>query len=149
MNNIDTIICLIDWNRSKEDQQKGIDMAREVKCIKAFFQPYVPGNCKRVWENCARIIIERSDEELVPYTNDLLIWLNDLNVPGAELILQRLLVFSDTTVLALLLQRIVPGLVAIDDKPWLMSLANLLDNNNLVEKLDKITIQTLERYRLD
>ena len=149
MNNIDTILYLIDWTRSKEDQQKGIDMAREVKCIKAFFQPYIPNNCKSVWENCARIIIERSDEELVPYTDDLLIWLKDLNVPGAELILQRLLVFSDTTVLALLLQRIVPGLVAIDDKPWLMSLADLLDNNNLVEKLDKITIQTLERYRIN
>ena len=148
MNNIDTILYLIDWNRSEQEQQQGINMAREVKCIKAFFQPYVPGNCKRIWHNCAQIIIERSDEELIPYTDDLLIWISDLNVPGAELVLNRLLCFSNTDVLSAAICRIIPALIAIDDYPWLMSLADLLDNKNLIEKLDDTTISILSKYRL-
>ena len=39
MSNIDEIIALLDWNRDSVDQEKGLVLARDVECIKAFFQP--------------------------------------------------------------------------------------------------------------
>ena len=79
MTDIDRIMYLIDWNRSPAEQQEGIALAREVECIKAFFKPTSPGCSKNVGNNCAAIISERSDEELLPYTTDMFLWLQDLN----------------------------------------------------------------------
>lgn len=147
MNNIDTIMYLIDWRRSEKEQQKGIDMAREVKCIKTFFQPTGPGYCKSVWENCAYIICSRSDEELEPYVLDMLIWLQDLNWPGAMKITNRLISFTKAKTLAFMIQELIPVLIYIDEVPWLMSIANLLENQNLQVELDPSTYKKLLEYR--
>ncbi len=146
MNNIDTIMQLIDWRSSKEDQKKGIDMAKEVKCIKAFFQPSGPGYNKSVWENCAAIICSRSDEELKPYISDMLMWLEDLNWPGAEKVLQRLLSFAEVSVLALTIEHTIPALIAIDETSWLMSIARLLEHQKLRQALHDDTVNVLSEY---
>lgn len=139
VNNIDTIIYLIDWNRSEEEQQKGIAMAREVKCLKAFCRPY----SKSVWENCARILCERSDDELIAYTTDMLMWLEDINHPGALLILQRLARFTRVDLLAFIIPYMARALSAISEERWLTAIANLLYNKRLRETLDAETIQIL------
>lgn len=123
MNNIDTIMRMIDWNNSETEQQRGIEMAREVTCLKAFFQPFGPGYNKNVWENCARILYERSDEELEPYISDMLIWLQDLNWPGAETILKRLKEFQRLEMLEVNLKQMVPALTAINDDIWLKNIS--------------------------
>lgn len=146
MNNIDTIMQLIDWRSSKEDQKKGIDMAKEVKCIKAFFQPSGPGYNKSVWENCAAVICSRSDEELKPYISDMLMWLEDLNWPGAEKVLQRLLSFAEVSVLALTIEHTIPALIAIDETSWLMSIARLLEHQKLRQALHDDTVNVLSEY---
>ena len=43
--------------------------------------------------------------------------------------------------------RITPDLIAINDYSWLMSLADLLDNKNLIEELDDTTVSILNKYR--
>lgn len=146
MNNIDTIMYLIDWNRSEAEQQEGLRMAREVQCIRAFFQPSGPGYCKSVWENCATIICERSDEELMPHIYEMFAWLQDLNWPGALSILQRLLRFSNVDALAEMIEEMLPALVAVDETPWLMSIAGLLESQELQATLSKETIQVLRKY---
>ena len=39
MVNIDAIMALLDWNNSTEQQERGIELAKDVKCINVFLQP--------------------------------------------------------------------------------------------------------------
>ena len=98
MINIDYIMDLLDWNNSAEEQEKGIRLARDVKCINVFLQPrsnrYHRYN-KNVWDNCAKVLSDRSDEELEPYLIELFEWIEDLNWPGAMCILDRLNNFGE------------------------------------------------------
>ena len=80
---------LLDWSNSTEKQLQGILLAREIKCINVFLQPGFPYG-KSVWNNCAKILSERTNEELSPYLIDLMEWLQDMNWPGAFCILDRL-----------------------------------------------------------
>ena len=36
---IDYIMDLLDWNSSIEEQARGIELAKEVKCINVFYNP--------------------------------------------------------------------------------------------------------------
>ena len=146
MNNIDEIMALIDWTRSEEDQRRGIEMARDVQTIRAFFQPSGPSFCKSVWRNCAYIICEREDKELIPHIVEMLMWLQDLNWPGAEQILDRLLRFSDVDVLCMVITDMVPALIAIDEDAWLSTIAILLRNSKIAMTLDQKTVQILKTY---
>ena len=143
MNSIDTIMHMLDCNTSIEVQQEGLRMAREVGCIKAFFQPCGPDYHKNVWDNCARVIAEHSDLELIPYIVDMLIWIQDLNWPGAEIILKRLQEFDNVSMLALIINKTVLALSALDDSVWKSNIASLLYNQKLVEHLSLDSIQSL------
>ena len=46
-----------------------------METIIPFIQPLTPRHNKNVWENCAAIIAEKSDEELETYLTELLEWL--------------------------------------------------------------------------
>lgn len=136
MVNIDYIMGLLDWNNSSEKQLLGIKLARDVKCINAFLQPGLPYG-KNIWDNCAKILSERTDEELSPYLLELMEWLQDLNWPGVFIIIERLKVFSGD----LLLTPYVQIINRIKDRPendntWLDNLTILLDNTELRERLD-------------
>ena len=146
MTDIDRIMYLIDWNRSPAEQQEGISLAREVICIKAFFQPSGPGYSKSVWENCATIICERSDEKLIPYIPDMIQWLEDLNWPGAEQIQQRLIAFQDVFMLAAILNHDVPDLEKLGKTSWLMFISDLLNNRKLSQAINSSTRGILAKY---
>lgn len=90
MVNIDEIMALLDWNHSAEQQELGIELAKNVKCINTFLQPNHRDYGKNVWDNCAKILSARSNEELSPYLVDLMRWLQDMNWPGAFCVLERL-----------------------------------------------------------
>ena len=90
MVNIDYIMDLLDWNNSIEKQEQGVKLAKEVKCINVFLQPGSHYYGKNVWDNCAKILSARSNEELSPYLIELMAWLQDMNWPGAFCILNRL-----------------------------------------------------------
>lgn len=146
MNNIDEIMYLLDWKRSELEQQQGIAMARNVSCLKAFFQPIGPGYSKSVWDNCAVILCERSDEELGPYVLDMLLWLEDLNWPGAQLIQDRLCSFHNVSQLSRSLNAMVPALEILEKKSWLSFISDLLTNPKIAECLNSNTINILSRY---
>ena len=61
MVNIDAIMALLDWNNSAEQQERGIELAKNVKCINVFLQPNQREYGKNVWDNCAKILSERSN----------------------------------------------------------------------------------------
>ena len=95
MINITEIMDMLDWNMPPEIQSKGISLAKNIETILPFIQPLTPKHNKNVWENCAVIIAEKSDEKLNPYLIELLEWLQDMNWPGAFCILERLQKISD------------------------------------------------------
>lgn len=146
MPDIDKIMYLIDWNRSLDEQQEGMSLARKVICINAFFQPIGPGYSKSVWENCASIICERSDEELTPYIPEMIQWLEDLNWPGAEQIQQRLIAFQNVERLAMTLDGGIPELEKLGKRSWLMFLSDLLNNQKLSQAIKESTREILSKY---
>ena len=97
MTNIDEIYDLFTWDNSyspeeyNQREQQGLELAKDVKYLFPFLQPFLPNyKSKSIWEPCAKAIADRADEELVPYLPFLFEWLQDLNWPGAEIILNRL-----------------------------------------------------------
>ncbi len=149
MTDIDRIMYLIDWKRSPEEQQEGISLAREIVCIKAFFQPASLEYSKSVWENCAAIISARSDEELRPHITEMILWLEDLNWPGAEQIQQRLIAFKDVSMLAIILDSIVPDLEKLEKSSWLEFIADLLRNQELSQTIKNSTKEILTKYLIN
>lgn len=58
---------------------EGIRLVREINDLSLLIQlPAEPS----VWDNCAKILSERTDKELSPYLVELLEWLQDLNWLG-------------------------------------------------------------------
>ena len=149
MTDIDRIMYLIDWKRSPSEQSEGIVLARNVVCIKAFFQPVGPGYSKSVWENCAIIICERSDEELLPYITDMILWIEDLNWPGAVQIQQRLIAFQNVGSLALILNSVVPALEKLKRTSWLQFISDLLSNQKLSQVINNSTRKILAKYSIN
>lgn len=89
------IMDMLDWHMPHEIQAKGRLLAKCIDTIIPFIQPLTPKYNKNVWNNCALIIAEQSDEKLKPHLVELLEWLQDMNWPGAFHILNRLRKFSD------------------------------------------------------
>lgn len=135
MSEIDRIMYMIDWNRSAEEQEEGVRLARNIVCLTTFFQPIGPDYSKSVWDNCARILAERPDSELQPYSLEMLRWLEDLNWPGAETILERLIMFQDVSFLVVSLDKLVPVLKMLDNQSWLYFLSFLLKNNEIANQI--------------
>lgn len=84
------IYRMLDENRSLEIQEQGIEVAIKMKEIDKFILPISPEYSKNVWLNCAKILDEKTDQELSPYLPELLEWLQDLNWPGTFIIIERL-----------------------------------------------------------
>lgn len=84
---IDEIFKMLSWSNEETIQKRGIDEAKKIKHLSVFILPI---ESKSVWENCAKVLISKSDEELKPYLIDLFKWLRDMNWPGAYLIYDRL-----------------------------------------------------------
>ena len=66
-------------------------VATSIPSIQLLIQPFA---WKDVWDNAARIIVAQTDAALERYIPQLLIWLTDINWPGADLIFKRLIQFS-------------------------------------------------------
>lgn len=129
MVNIDYIMSLLDWNKSTNEQTEGIKMAKDVENINAFLQPCNKNYNKNVWDNCARILSERTDEELSPYLVELLEWLQDLNWPGSFCILERLQKYADAPSFNLAFNTCLKYAQALKDDVWESNLRMLKTKN--------------------
>ncbi len=125
MNRVEHILNLIDWNNSRAEQAEGIELAKEVKDISAFLQPCSREHNKNVWDNCAVILSERSDEELAPYLTGLLEWLQDLNWPGALCILDRMKRYADKDAFDSAFHSCMKRAQELDDDIWRMNLQSI------------------------
>ena len=128
MTNIDYILELFDWNNLESDHFKGVELSKDVKCINVFLQPGNPYG-KRVWDNCAKALCQRDDEELSPYLVEMLEWLQDMNWPGAFCIANRLCEYSDISSLNLAIEICCAKARLLHDEVWEMNM-NMLDKKN-------------------
>ena len=121
---IDEIMNMFDWNNPLDVQEIALEMARGIRCINVFILPCHSGHCKNVWDNCAKILAEKSDGELRPYLSKLMVWLQDLNWPGAYTIFERLKYYEgagfDFAYNCCVLQA-----KALDEEMWLSALKSL------------------------
>lgn len=124
MTNIDQIMDMLDWNNPQQVQEKGRMLARNIRCINVFLQPGHPGHAKNVWDNCAKILSARTDDELQPYIYELLSWLKDMNWPGAECIYSRLERYQRNQHFEEILEECLYEAKALGDENW---------NNKLIE----------------
>lgn len=145
MFDIDRIMNMLDCNNSVETQERGIKLGKKVKNINVFILPMNSDT----WENCAKILASKTDEELSPYLSNLLVWIQDLNWPGAMIILDRMKKFKEVKNLSFNVKDIVKiayGEQRECDEIWLMYISELLDNKELREELPEETLNILISY---
>ena len=85
---IDKIFEYLSWDSDDNTQCLGIQLAGQIKHISVLIMPI---ESKSTWENCAKVLANKSNETLQSYLFELFEWLKDMNWPGAELIYNRLL----------------------------------------------------------
>lgn len=129
MVNIDYIMDLLDWNNSIEKQEQGIALAKDVKCINVFLQPGCYKYGKNVWDNCAKILSARSNEELSPYMIELMEWLQDMTWPGAFCIFDRLKGMVNEQLFQYSYTICLKCARALDDETWESNLKMLHEAN--------------------
>lgn len=94
MNNVmdrEKIIKMMDWHQNKSVQLYAVSKAMKDSNIEYWIQP---GYYKYSWENCAKVIASKDDLSLSKYLIKILEWLQDINWPGALIILERLKKFK-------------------------------------------------------
>ena len=126
MVDIDKIMDMLDWNNPPEVQEEGRALAREVRCINVFLQPGHPGHVKNVWDNCAIILSERSDQTLRPYLYELFKWLEDMSWPGAICVYNRLKSYHRNDMFEYVLDECINEAKALDMENWLSILMSFV-----------------------
>ncbi len=119
------IIKMLSEYNSEEVQQKGIELAKNTY-IGHLIQPCVDGETKSLWENCAKAISERTDDELKLWLLPCSFWLQDMNHPGAEIIAERLKAFFSKEKLMQEKRKAIKIAEIIGDEEWLDNLKEWL-----------------------
>ena len=118
MVDITEIMDMLDWHMPSEIQIEGISLARNIETITPFIQPLTPKHNKNVWENCAVIISERSDEEIKPHLPEVLEWLQDMNWPGASCIYEKIKLMTDDPLFSYSYETCLKCAKALEDESW-------------------------------
>lgn len=88
---ISDIYLMLDFRNSYSTRITGIEMAKKITDLSLLIMPPASPS---VWEECAKILSSKTDEELCLYLPKLLEWLQDIDWPGAFDIYNRLMKFS-------------------------------------------------------
>lgn len=146
MVDIDYIYDLLDWNNDKNTQEKGLELARKVKNIDVFLQPdsIDKGYGMNIWDNCAIILAEKTDEELMPYLSGVFEWLQDLTWPGAWCILECLNQFEKNDMYYRYFEDCVKHAKVLNDDNWLRNLYKIEryegENQRIAEIIEMLDI---------
>jgi hypothetical protein len=141
------IYKMLNWKNSSHIRDEGICLAKEIKDLSLLI---MPPDEPSVWEACAKILFEKSDEELEPYLLSLLEWFQDLNWAGAITILNRLKAFSGEKLMSPFILSLKRAAELDNDEGliWIDYLSELLDNDDLKARLPKEIIQKLDNHRI-
>ncbi len=112
---------MLSWNNPEEVQKKDLELAYGTKYLGNFFQPFIDEESKSLWNNCALILSDKTDEELKQWLLQCFKWLQDMDCPGSEIIAERLRKYSNTENLEHERKKAVRIARILDDKEWLES----------------------------
>lgn len=112
-------IKMLSWNNPEEVQKKGLELAAGIKYLGNFFQPFIDEESKSLWNNCALILSDKTDEELKHWLLQCFKRFQDMDCPGSEIIAERLRKYSDTESLEHERKEAVGIARILDDKEWL------------------------------
>ena len=145
MERMNQIYQMLDYKNSIDIQEKGKQLARKITDLSLLITPPASPS---VWEQCAIILSEKTDDELVPYLTSILQWLYDLNWPGALTILNRLKNFSGKQLKKSFIDSVVRAINSHDEEGmmWLDYLSELLDNKELKKELPEEILNILEKH---
>lgn len=145
MERMNQIYQMLDYKNSIDIQERGKQLARKITDLSLLITPPASPS---VWEQCAIILSEKTDDELVPYLTSILQWLYDLNWPGALTILNRLKNFSGKQLKKSFIDSVVRAINSHDEEGmmWLDYLSELLDNKELKEELPEEILNMLEKH---
>ena len=145
MKDIQKIYKMLNWENADEIRAKGFRLAKKIEDLSLLI---LPPAAPSVWECCAQVLFEKPDIVLEPYLNSLLDWLQDLNWPGALIILDRLKVFSGEKLKEPFIDRFAyaNNLNTEEGLMWLDYLSELLDNEELKAVLPKPIIEKLQKH---
>ena len=130
---IDTLFEMLDERKPIEVQEDAIREARKIKSLSVFMQPV---EYKLSWKNCAKVICEKTDRELNSYKYEMLEWLQDLNWPGAFLIMERLEKMNPQLLLNATIYAVKQALL-LKDNEWLTYMSYLLKNKKFYDALSE------------
>ena len=141
---IDTLFEMLDERKPIELQEEAIREARKIKSLSIFMQPI---EYKLSWKNCAKVICEKTDKELNSYKYEMLEWLQDLNWPGAFLIMERLEKMNPQLLLNATIYAVKQALL-LKDNEWLTYMSYLLKNKKFYDALseEKKYQKIMKRY---
>lgn len=142
---INQIYEMLNFNNTQEIQLEGEVLAKKIRNLSLLIQPPAPPS---VWEHCAKVLSEKSDAELEPYLKSLLEWLQDINWPGALIILDRLKLFSEKSLKNAFIE-CYSYASSIDNEEglmWIDYLSELLDNEQLKVDLPKEMLDELQKH---
>ena len=79
----------LSWSNTVDEQEKSVSEYANCDAIdlRSFIMPLGRKDC---WENCAKVMSARPDKEIIEIGLELFEWLQDLNWPGAMVIVSRL-----------------------------------------------------------
>lgn len=148
MENRNSIFDLLDWNESKERQEEGVRLALQINDLSIFIQPCTEKHGKNIWDNCALILSQKTNEELSPYLPKLLEWIQDLNWPGAEQIMERLSRFDPKELVNPFISCYTKA-VLDEDIMWICWLKELLEKSHLTELLPTKIVDEIKQFVFD
>ena len=119
---IDTLYEMLDERKPIEVQEEAIREARKIKSLSVLMQPV---EYKLSWENCAN-----------NYTYEMLEWLQDLNWPGAFLIMERLEKMDPQLLVHAFIYKVKQALL-LKDTEWLGRMSYLLKNKKFYDALSE------------
>ena len=140
MNDIVEIMNMIDWNMPVEIQAQGREKAKKLHSVSPFLQPLTSKYNKNVWDNCAIIISDKSDQEIRPYLIDIMEWVQDMNWPGAFSIFDRILKYSDYNSIQNAFNVCIEKAKEINDDTWEINLKELQDKYHHQRKYHQRTV---------
>ena len=132
----------------EEVQKEGVELAGDIKDLSIFI---LPTEGKKLWENCARVLTNKTDEELEPYLFPIFDWFRDANWPGFMTIYERLKKMPARMIVCAYRFAITMAQETQRDESrmWLTYLAGLIVNRGLLELLPLDQQELMKQYYLE
>ena len=142
---VNQLFDMLNWNRDEETQKKGLEEGAKVKYLSVFI---LPTESKGLWENCAKILAAKTDQEIMPYLMVIFEWFIDANWPGFEIIYNRFKKIPAKCIFEAYEFTITRALSRQKDdgEMWLTYLSGLITNRELFELLPQDKQILMKKY---